>query len=426
MYYGTPPIVTNGLVLNLDAQSPQSIPLDPTINFYNSSENISVFPWQTNNGNTVTSSAVTAPYGSGPTNLFTNTAAFSSIFQERTLYQGTYNISWHIKYINQRYYNIVYEGTYGVARFDILNGVVDTFYNGPNLTRISAASITPAPNGYYRINATLNVTESVINFARINLWPGVWSSNNYSGSQAYVWGAQLSRTSYATPYVSSSSTVLGARTSWQDLSGNNNIATLRSSSISGSIPVFPAANNRVLDFNGTSSYASISPISFNPVGTSDFTISAWIKLNAKPITNPRIVSLGSDANNYFNLGTYGGNSPETYDTFWFEVKKAGTFYGGFFDASRKYETNKWYNLVGTSINSTNSMSFYINGISVTGVNVNGGAPNTFNTMFIGTNTTSSVEVVNGSISQVQMYNRALSQAEITQNYNALKSRFGLQ
>jgi hypothetical protein len=32
MYYGTPPIVTNGLVLNLDAQSPQSIPLDPTVN----------------------------------------------------------------------------------------------------------------------------------------------------------------------------------------------------------------------------------------------------------------------------------------------------------------------------------------------------------------------------------------------------------
>jgi hypothetical protein len=281
MYYGTPPIVTNGLVLNLDTQSPQSIPADPTVNFYNSSENISVFPWQTINGNTVTSSIVAAPYGTGPTNLFTNTAAFSSIFQERTLYQGTYNISWHIKYINQRYYNIVYEGTYGVARFDILNGVVDTFYNGPNITRISAASITPAPNGYYRINATLNVTESVINFARINLWPGIWSGNNYSGSQAYVWGAQLSRTSYVTPYVSSSSTVLGSITTWQDVSGNNRTATLQSSSIPGDIPVFPSANNRVLSFDGTGSFANLTSTQIS----GSFTLSFILNSRTAPFSS---------------------------------------------------------------------------------------------------------------------------------------------
>jgi hypothetical protein len=422
MYYGTPPIVTNGLVLNLDTQSPQSIPLDPTVNIFNSSENIPTSPWQSNNGTRVTSS-IAAPFGLGSASLYSATAGFSNVYQERTLYQGTYNLSWYIKYINQQYYSLILEGpSNGRVTFDILNGtIVAGTLDGSGRSPV----IEPAPNGYYRISLSLNITTSSISLARPLLWTGVYNGNSFSGSQAYIWGAQLSRTSYATPYVSSSSTVLGNRTSWQDLSGNNNIATLRSSSISGSIPVFPAANNRVLDFNGTSSYASISPISFNPVGTSDFTISAWIKLNAKPITNPRIVSLGSDANNYFNLGTYGGNSPETYDTFWFEVKKAGTFYGGFFDASRKYETNKWYNLVGTSINSTNSMSFYINGISVTGVNVNGGAPNTFNTMFIGTNTTSSVEVVNGSISQVQMYNRALSQTEVLQNYNALKSRYGL-
>jgi len=32
---------------------------------------------------------------------------------------------------------------------------------------------------------------------------------------------------------------------------------------------------------------------------------------------------------------------------------------------------------------------------------------------------------NGNIYQVKAYNRALSPQEITQNYNALKSRFGL-
>jgi hypothetical protein len=423
MYYGTPPIVTNGLVLNLDAQNPQSIPLDPTVNLFNLTENIPTFPWQSNNGTRVTSS-MAAPFGSGSASLYSATAGFCNIFQERTLYQGTYNLSWYIKYINQQYYSLILEGpSNGRVTFDILNGTVVA---GSLAGSGTSPIIEPAPNGYYRISLSLNITTSSIAFARPLLWTGVYNGNNFSGSQAYVWGPQLSRTSYATPYISSSSTVLGARTSWQDLSGNNNIATLRSSSILGSIPVFPAANNRVLDFNGTSSYASISPISFNPVGTSDFTISAWIKLNAKPITNPRIVSLGSDANNYFNLGTYGGGSPGNHDCFWFEVKKAGTFYGGFYFTGRKYEINTWYHVLGTFDNSTNTAKFYINGITVSGTSVIGGTPNVYNTMLIGTLITNPTEVINGSISQIQMYNRVLSQSEITQNYNALKSRFGLQ
>jgi len=45
MYYGTPPIVTNGLVLNLDAQSPQSIPVDPTVNLARWSQDFSQSVW---------------------------------------------------------------------------------------------------------------------------------------------------------------------------------------------------------------------------------------------------------------------------------------------------------------------------------------------------------------------------------------------
>jgi hypothetical protein len=36
MYYGTPPIVTNGLVLNLDPANSLSIPVDPTVNLIGS------------------------------------------------------------------------------------------------------------------------------------------------------------------------------------------------------------------------------------------------------------------------------------------------------------------------------------------------------------------------------------------------------
>jgi hypothetical protein len=417
MYYGTPPIVTNGMVLNLDPQSPQSIPLDPTVNLYNSSENISVFPWTSTNGTRVTSSAVAAPYGTGPTNLFTTTAAFSSIFQERTLYQGTYNISWHIKYVNQQYYNIVYEGNYGVARFDIINGVVNTFYNGPNLTRISAASITPAPNGYYRINATLNVTESVINFARINLWPGAWSSNNYSGSQAYIWGAQLSRTSYVTPYVSSSATVLGSITSWQDISGNNNTATLFSSSISGSIPVFPAANDRVLQFDGTGSYARI-PYNITLDPTSSITFEAWVyptdlttiryqELYRKEILPGRHLFSFQEYGTILSFGTW----TSTYDEL--DIIITPSTY-----------VNRWNHFVATY--TSGYKAIYANGTLIGSSTVITGSLIQGNTIAYIGSSQGVGEFFKGKYGLFKMYNRALPQAEITQNYNALKSRFGLQ
>ena len=51
-------------------------------------------------------------------------------------------------------------------------------------------------------------------------------------------------------------------------------------------------------------------------------------------------------------------------------------------------------------------------------------PNINEDMRIGTFKQSGFEL-HGNIAQVQMYNRALSAAEILQNYNATKSRFGL-
>jgi hypothetical protein len=47
-----------------------------------------------------------------------------------------------------------------------------------------------------------------------------------------------------------------------------------------------------------------------------------------------------------------------------------------------------------------------------------------NQLFIGRSATMLIPF-SGSIAQVQIYNRALTQAEVTQNYNALKSRFAL-
>jgi hypothetical protein len=426
MYYGTPPIITDGLVLNLDAQSPQSIPLDPTVNLFNLTENIPTFPWQSNNGTRVTSS-MAAPFGPGSASLYSATAGFCNIFQERTLYQGTYNLSWYIKYINQRYYSLILEGTSGGrVTFDILNGTVVA---GSLAGSGTSPVIEPAPNGYYRISLSLNITTSSIAFARPLLWTGVYNGNSFSGSQAYVWGPQLSRTSYATPYVSSSSTVLGARTSWQDLSGNNNTATLLSSSISGSIPVFPAANNRVLQFDGTSSYASIPNSSNLVFGNGDFTVGIWIKTP--------IFSVGEGSPSQWGpIISKGCTTSAPAGTWWFAQSgilnnrlafNASSTAGGTFVCYLETPpslVDGWHNVVFTRFGSTGTL--YTDGVrssidTTTDSDLFSTAP-----IYLGSTSPTPQKKTGMGLSQVQIYNRALSQSEITQNYNALKSRFGLQ
>jgi hypothetical protein len=208
----------------------------------------------------------------------------------------------------------------------------------------------------------------------------------------------------------------GSGTTAYDLSGNLNSGSL----VNGT--GFSISNQGAWDFDGTNDYIRVNSIS-NPVNVSDFSVEAWIKLDVIPTQNPRIVSLGGDASNYFNLATYGGNSPGTYDTFWFEVKKGGNYYGGFHNTGRKYVIDTWYHLLGTFDNSTNTAKLYINGVSVTGGGVGGGAPNVFSTLLIATSTTSPGEVINGLIPVIRYYTKILTASEIQQNFNALKSRF---
>ena len=210
-------------------------------------------------------------------------------------------------------------------------------------------------------------------------------------------------------------------TIWSDLSNVGNNGVLMNG------PSFSSENGGSIVFDGNNDYGVIYSPTFMPVGTSDFTVSVWVKLNSLPFTNPRICCQSIDSNNYFNLGTYGGSSPGTYDTFWFEIKKSGIFYCGNFNQSIKYTTGVWYNLVGTFNNTTNNVGFYINNVIRIGAGVNGIEPSPTNSLIIGNNNTASPtnDPLPGNIASISMYNRVLTYSEILQNYNTTKTRFGL-
>jgi hypothetical protein len=58
-------------------------------------------------------------------------------------------------------------------------------------------------------------------------------------------------------------------------------------------------------------------------------------------------------------------------------------------------------------------------------NVSSGTLTSFYKLLIARQPAGANQFFTGRIAQVQMYNKALSAAEVLQNYNATKSRFGL-
>jgi len=88
---------------------------------------------------------------------------------------------------------------------------------------------------------------------------------------------------------------------------------------------------------------------------------------------------------------------------------------------------EWQHVIIVRDVSGNAVKFYVNGSLVTTVSGQAGSniPTTGTTFRIGADSRNGATVTNGDISIVKMYNIALTSAEVTQNFNAQKSRFGL-
>lgn len=86
----------------------------------------------------------------------------------------------------------------------------------------------------------------------------------------------------------------------------------------------------------------------------------------------------------------------------------------------------WNHIVAT-VDSGPTFQIYLNGVLQNGLNSGSGGPINWGfgtTTQIGPSTGYGA-VLNGKVSNVKVYNKLLSQSEVTQNYNALKGRFGL-
>jgi hypothetical protein len=214
----------------------------------------------------------------------------------------------------------------------------------------------------------------------------------------------------------------GSGTTWTDLSAFGNNGTLTNG------PTYNSANGGSLVFDGVDDYVSTN---YTQTSVTGYTIDVWFKSTDTGIQNTFVQNRGTGAGKSITMGLgppLSGNGQifiaVDTDTIITQIATNNT-----------YNNGNWYHAVGvfnqpSGTITTSSFSIYVNGVAVStrttdqqqssttspATGLGGtliGYHQAWNTYFL------------GSLASVKIYNRVLSAAEISQNYNALKGRFGL-
>jgi hypothetical protein len=199
----------------------------------------------------------------------------------------------------------------------------------------------------------------------------------------------------------------GSGTTWTDLSGNGYNFTL----VNG-----PTYSNGGISLDGTNDYAYLPSHNSNlafPNGS--MTLIVWEKLNS--------------------YGNYGGIiSPDTGgDAYWKIFRDASETnykfrWGSSMMSFPSFTTGRWNMYCAVKDASTN-VYLYFNGTLSSTNTVSQTISTQNNSIAIGSyrynDAVAGLYLSNQVIGPVQIYNRALSAAEISQNFNALRGRFGI-
>ena len=210
---------------------------------------------------------------------------------------------------------------------------------------------------------------------------------------------------------SSSPTVLAEKTasgtydyvkvSYSDVSdfSSGNTGTIVSTGL-GSTGVGTGSINYVLDLDGTNDYVSL-PNSIN-MGTSDFTLSIWLKTDDTSSRQHVFQQTGSNANRVMAIHVDGS----------LQSRLGGT--GDDHDSGVNLSVDTWYHIVLVHDNSANTLKWYVNGTEQntnTSVNISSNTE----TFYLGTNSDANDKYFNGQIDEVRIWNDVRTAAEIGDN-----------
>lgn len=364
--YSGPDEVTNGLVFQYDmGNTKKSWKGAPTTNYYNTSPNF--YNW---NGQDIVVSNTTPEIQKI---YSTSRVGFNAI---RSVNFGTANSTTLLSYSLE---------VRGIGNCYLQVHQANVAINGGQ-TAVNSSSITLS-NEWQRIQVQYYLASTITaQNVLVILDAGV---NNY----VEVRYPQVEFNPFATPYTTTSRSTTQAIL---DLTGNN---TVTASSLTYN-------TDGTFNYNGSSNYLDCGNSSVLQQ-SSAITMSAWVKPTSTT-TLGNIMAKNANSGYRFRIDS-------TANALWWYVS-GNAIMGG------SCPNGVWSHCTVTG--SQTGLSVYVNGVLVAS-NSTPFAPSapTVGNLYVGM--LGGAEYFNGSINVATMYNRALSAAEVAQNFNSMRSRFGV-
>lgn len=232
-------------------------------------------------------------------------------------------------------------------------------------------------------------------------------NNNYVGPVVPAGPSIVTNSLVFNVDAANTSSYSGTGNVWNDLSGSNNIKFYSSSSYNvNANPTFST------DGGGSLVTTGIFGKSINNSGITGSvarSMEAWVKFNS--VAGNAVISIGGQsASQLYELMAYSNNLIEHY-------------WGNFTQSSTVLATNTWYHIVIIYDGTTNHY-IYINGVQV-GISATPTLNTTNTPIYVGPAVTTTWGAFDGKIAALRIYNRVLSSSDVTNNFNVLKTRFGL-
>ena len=195
---------------------------------------------------------------------------------------------------------------------------------------------------------------------------------------------------------------------WYDISGYNSTLTKY-----GSPSLTTLGSASCYRFTGTGQYFAGTFNGTQP--TTDSTIETWIYPESEVISGDRGTLLLLSGSNGMYMSW--NKSSLQQSNYWYSHPTEG-----YWETGAAVSRNTWNSFTAVWNYSAGAIYQYTNNVKTTGTTTQGNAT-TGSSMNIGQE--SSTRQFAGGIAFMRVYNRALSDSEVTQNYNAVRGRFGI-
>jgi len=306
-----------------------------------------------------------------------------------------------------------YDATYGTTRrlnFKVCmlkgsisslsshNGGGNSGYNAANWTAIDPSTVKDCEqkSGWYQFDADVSGSYPSGHCVGLAILSG--------DLQFLVTEMQVTNTSFRVPFTPFS------RSNTQsivDLTGNYSITPTS----------ITYDNNNQFQFNGSSDYLSLpSDVEFKSSG--GHTVENWFKLD--------VVNAGS-------LYNFIGASVINYHSWYWCVYTSklaiwNVSPGAWYFGSTTIQPNTWYQAVMVTNAAGTGIQFYLNGVAESGTHASYAFNPSYSGLkvgFVGRGDSTNARYFDGLLPITRIYNRALSAAEVKQNFNANRGRYGI-